>query len=154
MRHTCMFKVSGYSQPFTYTIGVDKARPFTVLAELRSELVPINKRHVLRDGHSDTKDPSKLKNEMKQVKHRVAEQERRTAIRHLQDQISAFFLVRGQKKISVGDLLLFGKLSQVPNQLTHQTVLVIIYLRIGDIAFPGLIQLRSPRSRWQNSIAA
>ena len=62
MRHTCIFKVSGHSQPFTYTVDVDKTRPFTVLAELKSELVPINKRRVLRDGHSKKKDPNELKN--------------------------------------------------------------------------------------------
>jgi hypothetical protein len=53
--------------------------------------------------------PSKLDDSRKGVRHREAEQGRRTAIKCLQHQISAFFLVKGQKKISVGDLLLFGE---------------------------------------------
>ena len=70
----------------------------------------MNGRHVLREGHLPAKkDPNELDNSTAKVNHRQAEQGRRTAIRGLQDQISAFFLVKGQKKISVGDLLLFGK---------------------------------------------
>jgi len=50
-----------------------------------------------------------LSDSARKVNHRKTEKERRTTIRDLLDQISAFFLVEGQKKISVGDLLLFGK---------------------------------------------
>ena len=92
-----------------YAIGSDKTRLFTVLEELKSELAPINTRCVVRGSSSNKKDSSKLDNSRKRVRHREAEQKRRTTIRHLQDQISVFFLVQGQNEISVGTLLLFGK---------------------------------------------
>ena len=70
----------------------------------------MNERRVLRVGHSSAKkDPSKLDSSAAKANHRQKEQGRRTTIRDLLDQISAFFLVKEQKKISVGDLLLFGK---------------------------------------------
>lgn len=46
---------------------------------------------------------------MKKVRHRKKEQQQRTSLRYLLDQISEFFLVQGHKKISVGDLLFFGE---------------------------------------------
>jgi len=109
MRRLCMLKVGNNSRLFAHIVNADKSQLFTVLAELRNELVPINRWCVLRDGRSNKKDPSKLDNTREGVKHREAEQQRRAAIRSLQDQISVFFLVQGQKKISVGELLLFGK---------------------------------------------
>ena len=42
-------------------------------------------------------------------RHRRAEKRRRTDIRDLLHRISAFFLVRGQKKVSAGEVILFGK---------------------------------------------
>ena len=69
----------------------------------------MNERPVLRGGGSNKKDLSKLDNSRRGVKHTTAEQERRTGIRQLQERISVFFLVKGHKKVSVGDLLLFGK---------------------------------------------
>ena len=104
-----MLKVGNNSRLSAYMVNVDKSQFFTVLAELRNELVPINRWCVLRNGHSNKKDRSKLNNTREGMKHREAEQQRRAAIRSLQDQISVFFLVQGQKKISVGELLLFGE---------------------------------------------
>ena len=109
MRRSCTLKVGDHSQFIACTAGDDSTQLSTVLAKLESELMPINRRRVLRDGHSIKKDSSKLDNTRGRVKHREAEQERRTAIRRLQDQISAFFLIQGRKKITVGDLLLFSK---------------------------------------------
>ena len=43
------------------------------------------------------------------MKHREAERARRAAIRSLQEEMSLYFLVPGGRKISVGELLLFGK---------------------------------------------
>jgi len=43
------------------------------------------------------------------VNHREAEKKRRETTRDLLDQMSVFFLVKGQKKVSVGELLLFGE---------------------------------------------
>ena len=52
-----------------------------------------------------------------------------------------FFWVEGQKKITIGDLLLSGKSINLSlNQwFTDQTGLVVIYLRIGPSAFPGIV---------------
>ncbi|KAF9648412.1 hypothetical protein BDM02DRAFT_3269526 [Thelephora ganbajun] len=98
-----------------------------VLQELGRELAPINGRRILREGHSSNrKDSNESDDSRAKVKHRQVEQERRAAIRSLQDQISAFFLVPGQKKVTTGELLLF----------------VVVYLRIGRLAFPGLIRPR------------
>lgn len=83
------------------------------------------------------------------MKHKEAEQRRRAAIRGLQEQISVFFLVKGKKKITVGNLLLFGKSTNLTSKLMAclPIVLVIIYLKIGKVAFPGLVRPRSPGHR-------
>jgi len=96
---------------------------------------------VLREGHSGKKDPSELNTSSGKVKHRQTEQDRRTAIKHLQDQLSVFFWVEGQKKITIGDLLLSGKSTNPgpKRRFTDQTGLVVIYLRIGPSAFPGIV---------------
>lgn len=69
------------------------------------------------------KESGEVGNPSGKVKHREAERARRTTIRNLQDQISLYFLVPGHKKISVGELLLFGKFANSgPVQLfTYQT---------------------------------
>lgn len=90
-------------------VGADNAQLFPVLEELKNELVPVNTWRVLCGGSSNRRGPGGLDNSAAKVKHRNAEQERRVAIKGLQEQMSAFFLVRWGK-ISVGDLLLFGKL--------------------------------------------
>lgn len=105
----CTPEVSDHSLHFAYVIDADGTRIFTVLQELKSELAPVNARRVLRGHSSVKKDPNELSNSKAKVNHRMAEQERRTATRHLLDQISAFFLVQGQEKVSLGELLLFGK---------------------------------------------
>jgi len=72
----------------------------------------MNDRHVIREGHSSSKKASsELSNSGAKVRHRQTEKRRREAIRQLQDQISIFFLVPGQKKVTIGDVLLFGKLT-------------------------------------------
>ena len=66
---------------------------------------------MLREGYSNRKkDSRELDDSSEKTKHRKAEKKRRETIRSLQDQISVFFLVKGDRKVSVGDLLLFGKL--------------------------------------------
>ena len=79
------------------------------------------------------------------MRHREAEQGRRTAIRSLQEQISRFFLVKGQRRVSIGELLLFGKsIDSTFKSMVHlPNCLVVIYLRIGEVAFPGLIRTRT-----------
>lgn len=67
----------------------------------------MNKRRVLKEGRSLNRQPNQL--DPSKEGHRRAEQARRAEIRNLQEQISVFFLVPGQKKVSVGELLLFGK---------------------------------------------
>jgi len=106
---------------------------------------------VLREGHAPAKkDQSELSNSARNTNHRKTEKERRATIRGLLDQISAFFLVEGQKKISIGDLLLLGKLinSRSNQWFTYQTVLVIIYLEIGEWTFPERVRPR-PRDHGQ-----
>lgn len=143
MRRSCILKAGDHSQFIVCTVDDDSTQLSTVLAELESKLFPINRRRVLRDGHSIKKDSSNTRG---RVKHREAEQGRRTAIRHLQNQISAFFLVQGRKKITVGDLLLFSKpVNSSCDQQAHLlNCLVITYLTIGEVAFPGLIRPRFP----------
>ena len=94
---------------------------------------------------SGKKDPKKLNGSRAKVRHREAEQGRRTAIRSLQEQISRFFLVKGQRKVSIGELLLFGKsIGSTFKPMAHlPNYLVVIYLRIGEVAFPGLIHPRT-----------
>ena len=102
----CTPEVSDRSLHFADADGI---RLVTVLRELESELTPVDARRVLRGHSSVKKDPNELSNSRTKVNHRKAEQGRRTATRHFLDQISAFFLVQGQKKVSLGKLLLFGK---------------------------------------------
>lgn len=135
-----------------FPAGANKALLFIVLQKLASELVPINERRVLREGHSSAKDPNELDNSRTKAEHREAEKGRRAAIRRLQDQISVFFLVQRQKKILIGELLPFGKStnSRSESAVYLSNRLVVIYLRIGEHAFPGLVRPR-PRSHWQSS---
>ena len=65
---------------------------------------------MLRGGHSSgQRDPNELDGSRAKVRHRTAEKGRRAAIRSLQDRMSVFFLVQGQRKVTIGELLLFGK---------------------------------------------
>jgi len=109
MRSPCTQRVSDHSLLFARTVGVDGARLFTVLEELSNELAPINPRRVLREGTSKTMDPSELDDSEVAVRHRKREQGRRTTIRDLQHQLSGFFLVEEGRKVSGGELLLFGE---------------------------------------------
>ena len=54
-------------------------------------------------------DPSELDDSEVAVRHRKREQGRRTTIRDLQHQLSGFFLVEEGRKVSGGELLLFGE---------------------------------------------
>jgi hypothetical protein len=111
--------VSDHLLHLAYAVDVDGPRLVTVLQELGGELAPVNKRRVLREGHpSAKKDPNELSNSKTKVRHREAEQERRKAIRCLLDQMSTFFLVQGQKKVSVGELLLFSKPTELRPEST------------------------------------
>ena len=81
------------------------------------------------------------------ARHGKAEQKRRDVIRGLLHEISAFFLVTGNKKVSAGDVILFSKSitpKSGPTVYLPTRVLVLIYLKIGAVAFPGLIQPRVP----------
>jgi hypothetical protein len=105
--------------------------------------VPINVRHVLKEGHPSNKELGQVDTSAGRVRHREAEKARRVAIRGLQDDISAYFLVPGNEMISVGRLLLFGKFTtgSGSGSTVHLPYFsVVIYLRIGQRAFPGLVQ--------------
>lgn len=82
----------------------------------------------------------------KKKKNREAEKDRRAVIRDLQEQISEYFLPPEQRKISVGELLLFGEFihSQSGSTVHLPVSSVVVYLRIGYHAFPGLIQRLHP----------
>lgn len=108
--------------------------------------MPINDRSVLLKRLSKKKDLSDVIDSASAARRRTAENKRKWDIRGIQDQISSFFLVGGKKSwISVGDLLLFSKLPDLRSEsMTYQTGLVVVYLKIGEHAFPGLIRPRSP----------
>ena len=109
-RRPCTPKVNDHSPPFGNAVNADEAWLFAVLQELGSELARVNEKNVLREGRSlGKKDSSKLDNSSAKVKHREAEKRRRAAVRFPLDQITRFFLVQEGEKISIGDLLLFGK---------------------------------------------
>ena len=170
MRSPCSPKVSDHSPPFAHTNYSDNTRLFTVLEELSNELTPVNTRRVLRENHSKKKDlsegdgpdepdelnePKKLDEQDQQEdpdvldrkeRHRKGEQGRRTTIRGLLHEISAFFLVTGDKEVSGGDVILFGKSITAKSERTVclRSGLVITYLRIGVLAFPGLVRPRIP----------
>ena len=90
--------------------------------------MPINERRVLKNGHTQTKDLNGVDNAPEKVKLREAERERRATIRSLQEEISFYFSVRGPKKISGTDLLLFSKFATLmfketfysPNRSSHR----------------------------------
>lgn len=63
---------------------------------------------MLRKGHHLGEESNGAGSSGGKERHRKAERTRRAAIRDLQEEISAYFLVPGRKKISVGELLLFG----------------------------------------------
>lgn len=71
--------------------------------------MPVNTRRVLWEGGAKRKDPNELDDSEEKVKHRKKEQERRATIRELLHQISAFFLVKEGKRVSGGEVVLFGK---------------------------------------------
>ena len=74
-------------------------------------------------------------------KRRLAEKARRNTIRDLQDQISQYFLIPELRTISITELLLFSKFaSPWSGRTVHlPNISVIVYLRIGSYAFPGLV---------------
>ena len=90
------------------TFNTNEADP-PALEGISRELMPINERRVLKNGHTQTKDLNGVNNAPEKVKLREAERARRVAIRSLQEEISFYFFVRGPKKISGADLLLFSK---------------------------------------------
>ena len=56
-----------------------------------------------------------------------------------QDRMIIFVLVQRQKKVSIGELLLFGKSTNSRSELTIYLPNCFRYhLRIGEIVFPGL----------------
>ena len=135
-RSPCSPKVSDHSPPFVYTANADNACLFTVLEDLNNELAPVNTRRVLRGVRSKKvssktdkldeldevdepeldvpEEPEKLD---AKARHRRGECERRSAIRGLLHEISAFFLVKGTKKVSGGEVILFGKsITSILNQ--------------------------------------
>ena len=80
------------------------------------------------------------------ARHGRAEKRRRDVIRGLLHEISAFFLVTGNK-VSAGDVILFSELITQKSRPTVYLlicVLVITYLKIGEVAFPGLVRPRFP----------
>ena len=91
-----------------YTFITNEADP-PALEEISRELMPINERRVLKNGHTPTKDINGVDNAPEKVKLREAERARRAAIRSRQEEISFYFFVHGSKKISGADLLLFSK---------------------------------------------
>lgn len=107
----------------------------------------MNTGRVLRGGGSRRNDPSEQDNSDKKVRRRKAERDRRGIIRDLFHQVSAFFLVKG--KVSGADVVLFGESSfrSLNQRFAYRTVLAIIYLMIGEIAFPGRIRPHTPDDR-------
>jgi len=95
------------------------------------------------DEQDQQEDPDVLD---RKERHRKGEQGRRTTIRGLLHEISAFFLVTGDKEVSGGDVILFGKSITAKSERTVclRSGLVITYLRIGVLAFPGLVRPRIP----------
>ncbi|KAF9783805.1 hypothetical protein BJ322DRAFT_1211751 [Thelephora terrestris] len=119
---------------FADTFDADNTWLFTVLEELESELAPVNGRRVLREGHVPNRGPNGSGDSTGKAKHRGVEQARRSAIRDLQERLSLYFWVPGQRKISAKDLLLY----------------IVVYLRIGRVAFPGLIHPLLTKDGQQN----
>lgn len=116
MRRTCTAKVRDYS-PHSHAFNDNETQHFTVLQELRNELTPVNERRVLRDGHTPNRGPDEPDSSTRKMRHREVEQARRVAIRDLHEQISVYFSVPKQRKISARDLLLFSKFTtQRPKQ--------------------------------------
>lgn len=113
----CTTKVRDFS-PRSHTFDADKTQRFAVLQELRNELAPVNERCVLRDGHTPNRGPDEPDSSTRKVKHRGVEQARRTAIRHLHEQMSLYFSVPKQRKISARDLLLFSKFTSLTSEAT------------------------------------
>ena len=116
-RWRCTAKVREYS-PRSHTFDADETRHFIVLQELRNELAPVNERCMLRDGHTPNRGPDELDSSTRGVKHRGVEQARRTAIRHLHEQMSVYFSVPSQRKMSARDLLLFSKFTNSTSEPT------------------------------------
>jgi hypothetical protein len=93
-------------------------------------------------GHSTNGGLDILDTSAVKVKRRELEQARRRKLAELRGQISIYFLVSG-KKVSAAELLLFGKFPDFASSypFTHKIILVVVYLRIGVIAFPGLVNV-------------
>ena len=110
-----------------YALSTNETDP-PALEEISRELMPINERRVLKNGHTPTKDLNGVDNAPEKVKRNEAERVRRTAIRNLQEEISFYFFVHGPKKISGTDLLLFSKFATLtfketfysPNRFSHR----------------------------------
>lgn len=121
-RWTCTAKVRECS-PRSHILDADETQRFAVLQELRNELAPVNERCMLRDGHTPNRGPDEADTSARKVKHRGVEQARRTAIRHLHEQMSVYFSVPKQRKISARDLLLFSKSTNPTSEVTSYSLI-------------------------------
>lgn len=97
----------------TCSYNANKILLSTALQVVETELRPVNQRRVLRDGHSMHEEHDEAIASTRVEKHRDAEKRRRALTRAIQEDLSLYFFVPGQGKISVGELLLYGKFTDL-----------------------------------------